>query len=56
MLDHIPRACASSRGKSYIPESEQSAKDALKRCHVIACSKTGDINNVEDFAMEAWIK
>ena len=56
MLDPQHPTYASSRGDSYIPESERSAKSTLKNCYAMACSKTSNSQNSEDYAQDAWIK
>ena len=56
MLDPQHPTDASSRGQSSIRELEQSAKEALDKCFKIACSKTRNKQNSEDYAQDAWIK
>lgn len=56
MLDPQHPSCASSRGNSHIPESEQSAKNTLEMCCAVARSKTRNSQNSEDYAQDAWIK
>lgn len=55
MLDRQPHTCASDRGVSHVPQSEQTAANTLQSCYAIASSKTDDSEKLDDCAMDAWI-